>query len=68
MANLQTSVFLLLAIVIVSLIVWILPPLGIIAPSAYMVLANLLIERTFRKYMSEEDLAAEEERNHEYHN
>lgn len=67
-ANPQSSVLLLLAIVIISLLVGILPPFAIISPSAYMVLANLILERVFRKYMSEKDLAAEEERNQDFLN
>lgn len=67
-ANPQSSVLLLLLIIILSLVVGIFPPLVIIMPSVYMVLANLIIERVFRKYMSEEDLAAEDERNRDYLN
>lgn len=37
--------------------------LAMFVPVIYMVIANRIIERVFRKYMSDEDIAAEEERN-----
>lgn len=38
-------------------------PVILIAPAAYMLLSTYLLEKIFRKYMSPEDLAAEQERN-----
>ena len=48
------------AAVVASLTV---PMAGIFVPVIYMVIANRIVERVFRKYMSEEDIEAEEERN-----
>lgn len=39
------------------------PMLILILPVGYMMLQNFILERIFRKYMSEEDLAAEELKN-----
>ena len=33
-----------------------------------MFAVNLILEKIFRKYMSKEDIAAEEERNQEFYN
>lgn len=44
------------------------PVLVLVVPSCYMLLANLILEKVFRKYMTPEDAAAEEERNREYYN
>ena len=35
----------------------------LLAPASYMLLASYVLEKIFRKYMSKEDLAAEQERN-----
>lgn len=51
--------------VIVSLMWWV---LILILPAIYGVLASSLLEPVFRKYMSEEDLEAEDERNRDYYN
>lgn len=53
-------VVLFVAAVVASLAV---PMAGIFVPVIYMVIANRIVERVFRKYMSEEDIEAEEERN-----
>lgn len=47
---------------------WLFPVAAVITPAIYMILLNLMIEKIFRKYMSEEDLAAEEERNRDFYN
>ena len=44
------------------------PPLLMLVPVVYMVIANRILEKIFIKYMSEEDLAAERERNEEFYN
>ncbi len=44
------------------------PYIILIIPSVYMLIKGLIMERIFKKYMSPEDLAAEEERNREYLN
>lgn len=60
-ANLLWSV-LLLVIFVVFLGVFLLVPLfGMFAPALYVTFANLILERIFRKYMTEEDLESEKE-------
>ena len=44
------------------------PPAVFIIPSVYMLLANLLLEKVFIKYMTPEDIEAEKERNGESYN
>lgn len=67
-ANLPWSLLLLVILLAAALLTWIMPPLAIVLPAGYMLAANLILERIFRKYMSEEDIAAEEERNQEFYN
>ena len=67
-ANLPWTLLLLLLIVAAFLIAWVFPPVAIFLPGTYMVIANQILERVFRKYMSEEDIAAEDERNQEFYN
>lgn len=63
MTHLVKGILLLLLLaVFVIAVVWF-PPVILLAPSAYMLLASYALEKIFRKYMSEEDLAAEQERN-----
>ncbi len=67
-ANFPWSI-LLFVIFLIALVVFILVPASIfILPCIYMVFANLILEKVFKKYMTPEDLAAEEERNREYYN
>lgn len=47
----------------ILLISYILPIVAIVMPAVYIFSVNLLMEKIFRKYMSEEDIAAEDERN-----
>lgn len=44
------------------------PPIIMVVPAVYTLLKNLILEKIFKKYMSPEDIAAEEERNREYFN
>lgn len=61
--------FLIAVITIVfSLVIFIIPFALIIIPSIYCWFVSLLMEKTFRKYMSEEDRIAEDEINREYKN
>lgn len=61
--------FALLVLFVVTMIVYYLfMPAVLFVPAIYMWAANTILERIFRKYMSKEDLEAEEERNREYHN
>lgn len=61
---------LLMAVILVAFLLldWILPFLIIFIPAAFMWIWNLILEKIFRKYMSEEDIKQEEERNREYYN
>lgn len=60
------SLLLLLAAEIVLLFMW--PILLFVLPTLYMVVASFILEPMYEKYMSEEDLEAEEERNRAYYN
>lgn len=55
-------------LMVVWFFVWLVFPSIMFLPAVYMLLANLVLEKIFRKYMSEEDIEAEEERNREYYN
>lgn len=60
---------LMFAILAVSVfLVYLLPVTLVLIPGLYMLLINMIIEKIFRKYMSKEDIEAEEERNREYFN
>lgn len=61
--NLPKALLQILLIAMFVYCVYRFPPVILIAPSAYMLLSTYLLEKVFRKYMSEEDLAAEQERN-----
>lgn len=67
-ANLPWSLLLFAVLLIVAVIIYIMPPLVIALPAGYMLVANLILEKVFCKYMSEEDLEAEQERNQEFLN
>lgn len=67
-ANLPWTFVLLVVLLAAALLVWVMPPVWMIVPSVYMLIANVVLEKVFRKYMSEEDIAAEEERNREFYN
>ena len=64
-ANLPRTVVMVVALGAVVLTVYLFPAILVVIPAAFMLLINLLMEKVFRKYMSEEDLAAEEERDRE---
>lgn len=63
LSNLFPSL-LLLVVLVAAVTVMLITPMGIlIVPVGYTWLSSFAIERIFRKYMSPEDVAAEEERN-----
>lgn len=66
--NLLYTLLLLAIYVIAWLAVYLLPFLVFAVPALYMLIANYILEKIFRKYMSEEDIAAEEERNRDFYN
>lgn len=58
---------LLLFLLLISIILFFIVPLAMLfVPGIYMFLANRILEPVFCKYMTPEDLKAEEERNSEY--
>lgn len=67
-ANLPRTILLFLLLAGAVFLILLLPPLMMFVPAIYMLAANFILEKVFRKYMSEEDLAAEEERNREFYN
>lgn len=66
--NLPWSLLIALITVVFALVLFIIPISIIIVPALYVWLLSLILERIFRKYMSEEDRASEEEMNREYKN
>ncbi len=66
LANLPWSLLLFVMLAIAVAAAWFVPPVTFVLPAGYMLTASFILERVFRKYMSQEDLAEEEERNREY--
>lgn len=66
--NLPKTLLLLVVLAFMCFAVYIFPVIVIIVPAIYMVIANFILEKVFRKYMSEEDIEAEEERNRDFLN
>lgn len=62
-ANIPWTILLLLLFVVALVVSMFVAVLSIFVPVIYMVIANRILERVFRKYMSDEDIKAEEERN-----
>ena len=48
--------------------IYLFPPVAIVMPVLYQLLKNIAIEHVFKKYMTPEDLALEEERNRNFYN
>ena len=65
--NLPWTVLLALLFAFAWVLIYMYPPVAIIMPCMYHLFKIKIIERIFTKYMSEEDLKAEEERNRIYH-
>lgn len=65
-ANFGNSLKLLVIFVISTIIFIVFPPLIAIIPVLYAFVSQSILERVFRKYISPEELALEEERNHTY--
>ncbi len=63
-----TSVLLVVLFAVSLVIIYLFFPAIFLAPACYMLVASFLLENVFKRYMSEEDLAAEEERNRVYYN
>lgn len=67
-AHFPSTLLLIASVVILLLITWGIPGLAVIMPAVFISVQNSIMERIFRKYMSEEDLKKEEELNQEYKN
>lgn len=67
-ANLPMTGMLLVAFAVCAVLVAAVPVVILVVPSAYMLIESMILEKVFIKYMSPEDIAAEEERNQEFYN
>lgn len=65
-ANFGNSLKLLVVFVISAILFVVFPPLIAVIPVLYSFVSHTVIERVFRKYISPEELALEEERNRTY--
>lgn len=63
LANLPKTFMMFILLAALLVLTYALPVIGIIMPAIYIFSVSLLLEKIFRKYMSEEDIAAEDERN-----
>lgn len=67
-AHLPQTILMIVMIVVVIGFYFMLPAIIFFVPAAFMWVWNIILERIFRKYMSEEDLKAEEEKKRDlYH-
>lgn len=66
--NLPWTFLIMLVMAVFALLVYIIPITIFLAPALYTWTLNLILEKIFRKYMSEEDRIAEDEMNREYKN
>jgi uncharacterized membrane protein YesL len=66
--HLLTSLLLVVLFTVALVIVYLFFPAIFLVPAFYMLVAGFLLENVFKRYMSDEDLAAEEERNRVYYN
>lgn len=62
-SNLFRGILLLLLLAVFITAVVFFPPMLLLAPASYMLLASYVLEKIFRRYMSQEDLEKERERN-----
>lgn len=63
LGNFPKTLLMFVLLVGMLVLVYALPVVGIVIPAVYTFSINLVMENIFRKYMTEEDLAAEDERN-----
>lgn len=68
LANLPWTLLLFVIYVAACIAVFLILPVVFFMPGLYAFFSNLILEKVFRKYMSEEDIAAEQERNQEFYN
>ena len=62
------TILLILSLAVALLLLWFFPFLIFVMPAFYMLVATFILEPIYRRYMSDEDLQAEEERNMVYYN
>ncbi len=67
-AHLPKTILMLVILLVIAFLVYLIPFLLIFAPAAFIAIQNGIMEKIFLRYMSEEDIAKEEERNREYFN
>lgn len=67
-ANLPMTGMLFVAFAVCAVLVAAVPVVILLVPSAYMLVESMILEKVFKKYMTPEDIAAEEERNQEFYN
>lgn len=67
-ANVLKTLLMFVLLAAAVLAVYVFMPLILVVPTLYMLFVNFIMEKIFLKYMSEEDIAAEEERNREFYN
>ena len=67
-ANLWKTILMFVLFLGTVVIIYKCPGAIVLAPAFFTLIQNLFLEKIFRKYMSPEDLAAEDERNREYMN
>ncbi len=67
-AHLPKTLLMVLILAAAIVLDWILPFLIIFLPAAFMWLWNVILEKIFRRYMSEEDQKEEDERNRDFFN
>lgn len=66
--HLPQSLLLMIICIVAIVLTLFIPVLVCILPALVMLLMTVILESIFKRYMSEEDLAAEEERNRVYYN
>lgn len=66
--NIWRTILVMILFVAAAAIIYVFPPATLIVPAVYMLLANLVLEKVFVKYMTPEDIEAEKERNEQYFN
>ena len=68
MLNFHWTLLLLVLFVVCGIAFLFVPIFSLFVPGIFMVIANRILEKVFRKYMSKEDIEAEDERNREEYN
>lgn len=67
-AHLPKTLLMAVILILFILLYWIFPFMIIFIPAAFVWIWSLILEKIFRRYMSEEDLKEEEERNRDFFN